>query len=60
MSTSSSVLNPAASRHHRADLVGFVVLITGSYFLAMMFFAGAGMAFLICSIAIDYSRKLPV
>ena len=29
-------------------------------FLAMMFFAGAGMALLICSSAIDYSRKLPV
>jgi hypothetical protein len=26
----------------------------------MMFFAGAGIALLICSTAIDYSRKLPV
>jgi MFS transporter, ACS family, D-galactonate transporter len=41
-------------------IVGFIVQITGSYFLAMMFFAGAGIAFLICSTAIDYSRKLPV
>jgi ACS family D-galactonate transporter-like MFS transporter len=41
-------------------IVGFIVLITGSYFLAMMFFAGAGIGLLICSTAIDYSRKLPV
>ena len=41
-------------------IVGFIVQITGSYFLAMMFFAGAGIALLICSSAIDYSRKLPV
>jgi ACS family D-galactonate transporter-like MFS transporter len=41
-------------------IVGIIVQITGSYFLAMMFFAGAGIAFLACSIAIDYSRKLPV
>jgi ACS family D-galactonate transporter-like MFS transporter len=41
-------------------IVGFIVQITGSYFLAMMFFAGAGIAFLICSTGIDYSRKLPV
>jgi len=41
-------------------IVGFIVQITGSYFLAMMFFAGAGIALLICSSAIDYSRRLPV
>jgi ACS family D-galactonate transporter-like MFS transporter len=41
-------------------IVGLIVQITGSYFLAMMFFASAGIALLICSIAIDYSRKLPV
>jgi ACS family D-galactonate transporter-like MFS transporter len=41
-------------------IVGFIVQITGSYFLAMMFFAAAGIALLICSSAIDYSRKLPV
>jgi ACS family D-galactonate transporter-like MFS transporter len=41
-------------------IVGIIVQITGSYFLAMMFFAGAGIAFLICSTAIDYSRRLPV
>jgi ACS family D-galactonate transporter-like MFS transporter len=41
-------------------IVGIIVQITSSYFLAMMFFAGAGIALLICSTAIDYSRKLPV
>jgi len=41
-------------------IVGFIVQITGSYFLAMMFFAGAGIGLLICSTVIDYSRKLPV
>jgi hypothetical protein len=41
-------------------IVGFIVQITGSYFLAMMFFAAASVALLICSSAIDYSRKLPV
>ena len=41
-------------------IVGFIVQFTGSYFLALMFFAGAGVALLICSTAIDYSRKLPV
>ena len=39
-------------------IVGLIVQITGSYFLAMMFFAGAGVALLICSSLIDYSRKL--
>jgi ACS family D-galactonate transporter-like MFS transporter len=41
-------------------IVGFIVQFTGSYFLALMFFAAAGVALLICSTAIDYSRKLPV
>jgi MFS transporter, ACS family, D-galactonate transporter len=41
-------------------IVGFIVQTTSSYFLAMMFFAAAGVGLLICSIAIDYSRKLPV
>jgi ACS family D-galactonate transporter-like MFS transporter len=40
--------------------VTVIVQITSSYFLAMMFFAGAGNALLICSTAIDFSRKLPV
>lgn len=41
-------------------IVGFIVQLTGSYFLALMFFAAAGLALLACSTAIDYSRKLPV
>lgn len=41
-------------------IVGFIVQITGSYFLALMFFAAAGVALLGCSTAIDYSRRLPV
>jgi ACS family D-galactonate transporter-like MFS transporter len=41
-------------------IVGFIVQFTGSYFLALMFFAAAGVALLVCSMAIDYSRKLPV
>ena len=41
-------------------IVGFIVQATGSYFLALMYFAAAGVALLICSTLIDYSRKLPV
>ena len=41
-------------------IVGFIVQATGSYFLALMFFACAGVALLICSTLIDYSLKLPV
>jgi len=41
-------------------IVGFIVQATGSYFLALMFFAAAGVALLICSTLIDYSRRLPV
>ena len=41
-------------------VVGLIVQLTGSYFLALMFFAGAGLLLLGCSTAIDYSRKLPV
>jgi len=41
-------------------IVGFIVQATGSYFLALMFFAFAGVALFVCSTAIDYSRKLPV
>ena len=40
--------------------IGFIVQATGSYFLALMYFAAAGIALLICSSLIDYSRKLPV
>jgi ACS family D-galactonate transporter-like MFS transporter len=41
-------------------IVGFIVQVTGSYFLALMYFAAAGIALLICSSLIDYSRRLPV
>jgi MFS transporter, ACS family, D-galactonate transporter len=41
-------------------IVGFIVQSTGSYFLALMFFAFAATALFVCSTFIDYSRKLPV
>jgi MFS transporter, ACS family, D-galactonate transporter len=41
-------------------IVGFIVQATGSYFLALMYFAFAGVALLICSTLIDYGRRLPV
>ena len=41
-------------------IVGFIVQATGSYFLALMYFAAAGIALLICSTLIDYSRRLPI
>jgi ACS family D-galactonate transporter-like MFS transporter len=41
-------------------IVGLIVQATGSYFLALMFFTGAGLLYLVGSLLIDYSRKLPV
>ena len=41
-------------------MVGFIVQTTGSYFLALIFFAFAGVGLFVCSSLIDYSRKLPV
>ncbi|MFL9913469.1 MFS transporter [Paraburkholderia sp. RL17-337-BIB-A] len=41
-------------------LVGGIVQATGSYFLAMMFFAATGVGLLLCSLGIDYEKKLPV
>lgn len=41
-------------------VVGFIIQWTGSYFLALLFFAFTGVALLVCSTLIDYSRKLPV
>jgi ACS family D-galactonate transporter-like MFS transporter len=41
-------------------VVGAIVQFTGSYFLALMFFAAAGVGLLLCSSAIDYESKLPV
>jgi ACS family D-galactonate transporter-like MFS transporter len=41
-------------------IVGMIVQFTGSYFLALMFFAAAGVGLFVCSTLIDYERKLPV
>jgi ACS family D-galactonate transporter-like MFS transporter len=41
-------------------IVGLIVSATGSYFLALMYFAAAGAALFLCSMAIDYGKKLPV
>ena len=41
-------------------IVGVIVQVTGSYFLALMFFSASGVLYLIGSFMIDYSRKLPV
>jgi ACS family D-galactonate transporter-like MFS transporter len=41
-------------------IVGMIVQFTGSYFLALMFFAAAGVGLFICSTGIDYEKKLPV
>jgi len=41
-------------------IVGMIVQFTGSYFLALMFFAAAGVGLLLSSTAIDYEKKLPV
>jgi ACS family D-galactonate transporter-like MFS transporter len=41
-------------------IVGFIVQTTGSYYLALMFFAFCAGALFVCSTAIDYSHKLPV
>jgi ACS family D-galactonate transporter-like MFS transporter len=40
--------------------VGLIVQLTGSYFLALMVFTGAGIGLLLCSIFMNYERKLPV
>ncbi len=41
-------------------IVGLIVQRTGSYFLALLFFAALGVGLLVCSVAIDYEKKLPV
>jgi ACS family D-galactonate transporter-like MFS transporter len=41
-------------------IVGLIVQATGSFFLALMYFAVAGIALFFSSMAIDYSKKLPV
>jgi ACS family D-galactonate transporter-like MFS transporter len=39
-------------------IVGLIVQFTGSYFLALAFFAAAGIGLLLCSLSIDYTRKI--
>ncbi len=41
-------------------IVGLIVQRTGSYFLALLFFAALGIGLLVCSLVIDYEKKLPV
>ena len=41
-------------------IVGLIVQATGSYFLALMFFAAAGVGLLLASTSIDYETKIPV
>lgn len=41
-------------------IIGGIVALTGSYFLGLMFFVACGVMYLISSLVIDYSRKLPV
>ncbi|WP_454766511.1 MFS transporter [Cupriavidus campinensis] len=41
-------------------IVGMIVQFTGSYFLALMFFAAAGVGLLLSSTAIDFEKKIPV
>lgn len=41
-------------------IVGTIVQVTGSYFLALMFFAAAGVGLFICSTGIDYEKKIPI
>jgi MFS transporter, ACS family, D-galactonate transporter len=41
-------------------IVGMIVQFTGSYFLALMFFAAAGVGLFACSTGIDYETKIPV
>jgi ACS family D-galactonate transporter-like MFS transporter len=41
-------------------VIGMIVQLTGSYFLALMVFTGAGIGLLFCSTCIDYERKIPV
>ncbi len=39
-------------------IVGLIVQATGSYYLALMFFAAAGLGLFACSVLIDYERKI--
>jgi ACS family D-galactonate transporter-like MFS transporter len=41
-------------------MIGFIVQRSGSYFLALMFFVLAAMVQMICSMTINFQKKLPV
>ena len=41
-------------------IIGFIVSATGSYFVGLMVFTVCGAVYLVCSLAIDYSKKLPL
>jgi hypothetical protein len=41
-------------------LVGFIVQMTGSYFLALMVFTAAGAGLFLCSILINYEKRVVV
>ncbi len=41
-------------------IVGVLLQITGSYFLALMFFTACGALYMCSSLMIDYSRRLPI
>lgn len=41
-------------------LIGFVVQITGNYYIAMMFFAAAAVGYLICSLMINFDNKMEI
>ncbi|MDA8192959.1 MAG: MFS transporter [Thermaerobacter sp.] len=40
--------------------VGAILTVTHSFFWALMMFAGAGLLWFMCSVIMDYSRKLPI
>ncbi|WP_232785371.1 MULTISPECIES: hypothetical protein [unclassified Serratia (in: enterobacteria)] len=39
-------------------LIGFIVQLTGNYYIAMMFFATAAVGYLICSLLINFDKKM--
>lgn len=39
-------------------LIGFIVQLTGNYYIAMMFFAAAAIGYLICSLLINFDKKM--
>ncbi len=41
-------------------LIGFVVQITGNYYIAMMFFAVVVVGYLICSLMINFDNNMEI